>query len=403
MGAALINHKIARFWIMLITCFLAGAEVDIFTPSLPEIRSYFSLSAFEVALTLNVNFAAYCLCSLFAGALGDRFDRRKVVLIGLLIFFMGSAFCVFAPNFTCLLLGRLLQGVGMSAPATLCFVVLLDDYAPEHQGKVIGVMNGIVTLSMAFAPLLGSYVNAYFSWRGNFVVLFLLSIVALLGCYLTINSRPGDKNTALSPVTYLGLLTHREFLLLLGGICFLSTTYWVFVGLSSLLYIESFGVSKAAFGFYQGSLCGVFSILSLLLPKILNRFQEEDCLRIGYWLNALFLIALIGISIWNTESPLLITAVMLIFSVGVVFPCNLLFPKMLKVLENSESRAAALEKSVQLLMTFVAIGIISHAYDGSFRNLGLGLVVTTLIGLGCFGILGMHRIKPVQHLGFEQG
>jgi len=310
----------------------------------------------------------------------------------LLIFLMGSLLCVWSNSFTGLLLGRLLQGIGMSAPAILDIVILIDDYPPKQQAKMMGLLNGAVTAAMAFAPLLGSYVNQYFGWRGSFQVLLILSIIALVGSYLTVNPKPGDKQISLSPKAYWPLLCHRELLLLIGTMCFFSATYWSFVALSSLLYIEALGVSVQHFGFYQGTLCGLFSLGSFLMPKLMTWFTEAQCMRVslGVCLGSFaLLLMLAGI---NVQSPWLITLAMCLYSVGMIVPCNVLYPRILKVIENSEVRAGALVNSLRLLVTSLAVSLISYFYDGSFRALGLGIGFTLGLGLLCIRILGKDRM-----------
>src|SRR4030095_859743 len=105
----------------------------------------------------------FCICSVFAGSLGERFNRRTVILVGLGIFVVASTICVFAVNFPMLVLGRVLQGVGMSGPAVLSMLVVLDDCEPSKRAGTMGIFNGLVTFSMAFAPVLGSFVTLYTS------------------------------------------------------------------------------------------------------------------------------------------------------------------------------------------------------------------------------------------------
>jgi DHA1 family bicyclomycin/chloramphenicol resistance-like MFS transporter len=136
-------QKKLRFLVVLLICILAGAEVDIFVPSFPELQKIFDLSPAMVQLTVSVNFLAYCVCSLFAGSMGDRFNRRNVMLISLGIFVIGSAACVFAVNYPMLVLGRLLQGVGMAGPAVLGMLLVLDDCEPEKRAGTMGIFNGL--------------------------------------------------------------------------------------------------------------------------------------------------------------------------------------------------------------------------------------------------------------------
>ena len=139
-----------RFFTILLMWILCGAELDLFIPSFPELQKVFQLTPFMVQLTLSVNFVAFCLFCIFAGTLGDRFNRRHVILISLGIFIVGSILCVSANSFTMLLVGRFLQGIGIAAPTTLSFAVIADEYLPEERPRLMGILNGIASFTGAF-------------------------------------------------------------------------------------------------------------------------------------------------------------------------------------------------------------------------------------------------------------
>ena len=270
-----------RFFTALLVSLLAGAEVDLFVPSFPELSRIFNLTPFMVQLTLSVNFMAYCLCSLFTGALGDRYGRRPVIVVSLFIFVTGSLLCVMAPNFPILLLGRFFQGAGIAGPAVLGYLIVFDECTSENKSSVLGLLNGMVTMAMAFAPVVGSYVTFYFHWRANFIVLFSLGLIAFVAAICVVPKRAHDTSISLSPRTYLPVLKSPQMWTFILSICFLAVPYWLFIGISPLLYMENMGVSLKEFGFYQGAIALIFSVFCLLSPKLLKWFGEKRCFYTG--------------------------------------------------------------------------------------------------------------------------
>jgi MFS transporter, DHA1 family, multidrug resistance protein len=369
------------FATVLIICILSGAEVDLFTPSFPELQRVFNLTPFMVQLTLSANFVSYCICSLFAGTLGDRYNRRYVMLGSLSIFVFGSFFCVLAVNFPMLIVGRFLQGIGMAGPSVLAFIVIADEYPLEKQPAMLGMLNGIVTLAMAFAPVLGSYVNLYFNWRGNFVLLLILGVLSLLASYFVMPNKEGNPQVSLAPKAYWPLLTSKKMMCFVLGICFLAVPYWTFIGLAPILYMEDMGVDLKHFGFYQGAIAGIFSIVSISSPKLLDWFGQKKCLYYSLLFYLLGTVGMLIITLLDTKSPMIITGTMLFYAAAVVFPINILYPISLEVLEYSKSRAAALITGVRLLLTAIVLEVISFFYVGKFYPLGLGMVLSTAIAL----------------------
>jgi DHA1 family bicyclomycin/chloramphenicol resistance-like MFS transporter len=363
---------------------LGGVEVDLFIPSFPELQKIFHLTPFMVQLTLSVNFVAYCICSLFAGALGDRYDRRTVALVSLVIFVLGSALCVLAFNYPVLLLGRFLQGVGMAAPAILGYVIIADEYPIEKQPALLGLLNGTVTLAMVFAPVMGSYTNLYFNWRGNFVILFLLGISCLITSYIAIPSRKGDLQISLSPIAYLPLFLSKKLMILVIGLCLLSASYWLFIGMAPILYMEGMSVNLKHFGYYyQGALAAVFSIVSLISPNILKRYGLKLCLYTGIIICTIHAFIMLVISFMQVNNPFIITSVMAILAAAVVFPFNILYPMSLNMVENTKARTAALINSARLLFTAIALEGVSYFYVGKFLPIGLSIFITTFVSMLC--------------------
>lgn len=369
------------FFTVLIISILYGAEVDLFIPSFPEIQEVFDLTPFMVQLTLSANYLAYAVCALFAGSMGDRFNRKTVMLWSLAIFIAGSICCVMASHYAVLVFGRFLQGIGMAGPAVLAYVVIADAYPLSKQIPMMGLLNGMVTIAMAAAPVFGSYINLYFDWRANFIVLLVLGIISFITSYMYIPDRHGDRTISLSPTAYLPLLTSKKLMLFVTCLCLEGISYWSFIGMSPILYMDGMGVELKNFGYYQGSLALSFGIVSILSPKIIARFGLKNSLY--YSQIACFVISLVMIPIafLKINSPLLITVLMSMYGAAVAFPVQILFPIMLEVIANSKGRISALMNCLRLVMTAVVLEVISYYYAGNFMHLGLSIVCMMIVSL----------------------
>src|SRR5690349_10183764 len=133
-------HPFLLFSIIMMD-FLVGMEFDLFVPSFPELQHHFSLTPFSVEALLSVNFVGYCLSLFIVGSLGDRYGRKSIILLGLLIFILGSFCCLFEPSYPLLLLGRFLQGVGVAAPAILSFLIIADIYPLKKQQSLFAILS----------------------------------------------------------------------------------------------------------------------------------------------------------------------------------------------------------------------------------------------------------------------
>jgi MFS transporter, DHA1 family, multidrug resistance protein len=369
------------FFIVLLLEILAGAEMDIFIPSFPELQHIFGVSPFIVELLLSINFCAYCMTSLVVGSLGDRFGRRLMILRGLGIFLIGSTLCVFATSFWALLAGRFLQGIGIAAPAVLGYVIIADVYVITERQKVMGLLNGVTTIAMAFAPVVGSFVNLYFGYKGNFIVLLGFAAVAFLGSYLWLphDQKDPSKNPSRAEGSYRDLLASaraRSYIMLL---CLLITPYWVFTGIAPILYMGDLGVPLQHFGYYQAVLVASLASGNLACGYLLKRLGQQRYFYIGLYLS-ICAVTLLLLGGWmHLQNPILITIIMVVFAFGLVFPVNILYPIALEVVENTRGRMAAIIGSARLLMSALGLGAVGYFYNQVLLSLAIVLAL-------CFGV-----------------
>lgn len=392
-----MKQQSKNFLTILIISILYGTEVDLFIPSFPDIQKTFDLSPFLVQFTLSINYIAYAICTLFAGSLGDRFNRRLVILYSLGIFIVGSICCVSAFDYKLLILGRFLQGIGIAGPAVLAFVIISDTYPRQRQISTLGMLNGIITITMAFAPVIGSYINLFFHWRANFIFLLILGIISFIASYLYIPNHAGDDSTLISPKAYLPLLKSTKLMTFIMSLSLTGVAYWTFIGIAPILYMHELGVELKNFGYYQGTLALAFGIVSLLSPKIINILGVKNSLY--YSLGGCFFTSLciLIIAISNLNSPLLITAAMVLFSIFVVFPVQIMFPEALHIVPKAKARASALINSLRLTLTAIFLAIISYFYTGNFLLLGITITILILIAI----YLALYILKK-QWIQFEQ-
>ncbi len=361
---------------------LAGMEFDLFVPSFPELQHYFTLTPFWVEALLSANFAGYCLSLFLVGGLADRYGRKPIIVLGLATFILGSILCLITHSYYFLLIGRFLQGIGVAAPAILSFLIIADSYPLKKQQFLMAMLNGSMNVAAAVAPIIGSYVTLNFTWLGNFIALLILGSLTLLTTLLFIPSYtlPHAKQS-FSLRSYLPIFQSKPLMLLIINLVFTFVPYWVFVGMSPLLYIKSLGVSLTHFGYYQGALALAFAIGSVLYGFIL---QESDYSqrKMLYITNVIFILSLITlayVTFIDHTSALFITLAFLPFIIGQVIPSTILYPTVLNFLPEAKGRASAVMQGSRLIFTAISLQIAGFFYVGSFKSIGIILMVMIAI------------------------
>jgi len=370
-----------KFVTALFLCILTGAEIDLFVPSFPNLQHVFHLTPFMVEWMLGINLTAQCLTSFVVGNLGDRYGRRSVILYGLSLFIIGSLVCLFANQYWQLLLGRCAQGIGIAAPAVLGYLIIADAYSVERQQYLIGILNSAITLAMALAPVIGSYVNLFFNWQGNFVVLLLLGIVCFLLSMLFIPKSQIKLDIQLSFKAYLPIFQSKRALIYLITICLLIESYWLFISIAPIFYMGDLGISLKAFGFYQGAISIAFALMSLSSSYLLVRFGTKKCFLAGVALIVTFIICMIAFILCDINNAVLITLALQLLAMGVVFPVNILYPISLEIVPNAKGRMAALLNATKWILVSIGIQITSYFYQHRFREIGIALITPLLLSL----------------------
>ncbi|HQS84380.1 MAG: hypothetical protein B7Y25_05470 [Alphaproteobacteria bacterium 16-39-46] len=364
---------------------LAGMEFDLFSPSFPELQAHFCLTPFWVEALLSVNFIGYCLSLFFVGSLADRYGRKVIIVIGLLIFIISSFLCLSSPSYSILLFGRFFQGAGIAAPAILSFLIIADSYPLKKQQSLFAILNGIMNASVGVAPVIGSYVSLYFHWQGTFITLLLFGVVTLLMTLIFIpHTKAPEHREPFSIREYLPIFKSKSLVLLILKMVFSWTPYWIFVGMSPLLYMEALGVSLSHFGYYQGALASVFALGSLFFGLIINRYNQKKMLYSSNYLLIVGLICITIITFLNSSNALLITVSFIPYIIAGVIPSTLLYPICLNFMPKAKGRVSATLRGTHLILSALSLQLAGYFYRGSFQNIGIiisGFIVLSVITL----------------------
>ena len=227
-------------------------STDLYLPALPGMGDYFGVSAGLTNLTLILFFLFFSLGLLFWGPLSDKYGRRPVLLAGLALYIAASIGCAASPDIWSLTAFRVLQAIGGSAAAAVATAMVKDVYDGRKRESVLAIVQSMVVISPAVAPVLGAFMLPYTSWRGLFVVLAFIGVVSMVGGLLLQETIPSRyAGTMKQSVRRLGtVLKNPGFASLLIVFSLVSTASLAFVSASSYIYQEGFGLSEQGYSFY---------------------------------------------------------------------------------------------------------------------------------------------------------
>jgi EmrB/QacA subfamily drug resistance transporter len=170
----------SRLWTLLVVSiglFMVVLDNLVVTVALPSIHRDLGASMQTLEWTVNAYVLSYAVLLMTGAALGDRFGRRRMFVIGILLFTVASAGSALAPNMGVLIATRALQGVGGAIVTPLTLTLLASTFEEEKRGLAIGVWSGISGIAVALGPLFGGAVIQISSWHWIFWINVPVGIV----------------------------------------------------------------------------------------------------------------------------------------------------------------------------------------------------------------------------------
>jgi DHA1 family bicyclomycin/chloramphenicol resistance-like MFS transporter len=148
---------------------LVALSIDALLPAISDIsKSIHIVDLKNNQLFITMIFLGLGFGQLISGPLSDSFGRKPVIYVGFIVFALASLICVFASSLEMMIVGRLLQGIGLSAPRTISIAMVRDRFSGNYMAKVMSFIVVIFILVPVIAPALGKLMLDAYGWRSIF-------------------------------------------------------------------------------------------------------------------------------------------------------------------------------------------------------------------------------------------
>ncbi len=296
---------------------LGSLATNIILPAFPDMAGDLGTSVKDLSATLASFFVAFALGQLFVGPLSDRLGRKWLVLGGLVVFIAGSAFCAFASSLPQLIVGRIVQALGVCATSVLSRAIARDLYEGEALSRALSLIMVAMAAAPGFSPLLGGVLSSVLGWRSTFGLIAVLAV--LLGTYYLTRlgeTHGSDQRAPFSALailqTYVGLLSDRRFIAPAMSVSLVIGSLYMFFSMAPAILMTGFGFSPLGLsGFFASTVFVVFGA-GFLAPRCARRWGQIRVARAG------ILIALLGsLALWaGPQDVYFFSAAMSVFLLG---------------------------------------------------------------------------------------
>jgi EmrB/QacA subfamily drug resistance transporter len=175
--------------------FMIMLDNTVVNVALPSIQRDLGVGLSELEWIVTGYALSFAALMMTGGKLADLLGRRRIFVLGIVVFTLASLFCGLADSGTALIAWRIVQGVGAALmnPATLA--IISATFPPQQRGMAIGIWAGVSALALAIGPLVGGLLTEHISWNWVFLVNVPVGVAGVVASYLLIDESRDESET----------------------------------------------------------------------------------------------------------------------------------------------------------------------------------------------------------------
>ncbi|PPC00515.1 Bcr/CflA family efflux MFS transporter [Acinetobacter pittii] len=361
---------------------IVSFSIDAVLPALGEIGRVFDLKNNNQTQWVIIGiFSGMTIGQLIAGPLSDAIGRKRILFTGIVIYFLGSLLCFTTQSFEWFLVGRFIQGIGVSGPYVASISIVRDKYSGAQMARIMSIIMMVFMVAPAIAPSLGQLIIHFFGWREIFVLYMAYATVVGVWVALRLEEtllpenrlpmrlrafREGFKEVVSNKTTMSYLLC--------AGFCF--GGFIGYLGTSQQIFMQQFGKTGQEFSAYFAVLAGVMGVASFTNSKIVMKFgMRPICI---YGLLGLCLISLVflGIQLLGVAVSFwmfMLYACILFLLFGTLF--GNLNAIAMEPMGHVAGMASAIIGAASSVLSLILASIIGQLYDGTLIPMTGGFVI----------------------------
>ncbi|MET8329479.1 multidrug effflux MFS transporter [Streptomyces sp. NPDC005181] len=388
---------------LLVTLVLGGLtalpplSMDMYLPALPAVTDALHAPAATVQLTLTACLGGMALGQVVVGPMSDRWGRRRPLLLGMVVYVLATALCVFASTTELLIGFRLLQGLAGAAGIVIARAVVRDMYDGVDMARFFSTLMLISGVAPVVAPLIGGQVLRFTDWRGIFAVLTVVGVLLTLVVWKWLHETlpPEERHTggvgdALR--TMRGLLGDRTFTgyMIAGSLAF--AALFAYVSASPFVVQEIYGASPQTFSLLFGiNSIGLITVGQINGKVLVGRISLDKALGFGLGVIVLAATALLlmtaGVFGDVGLVPVAAGLFVLMSAMGLAMPNTNALALMRT--KHAAGSASALLGTSAFLIGAVASPLVGIAGDATAVPMAVVQLVCAVGAMACF--LGLCR------------
>ncbi len=390
----IIKNKAHRVRIALILGFLAAIgplSIDMYLPSLPSITKELGTTTSLAQLSLTACLLGIALGQVFVGPISDVKGRRKPLLVAIIIYGLASVLCALSNSIWMFIIMRFVQGASGSAGIVISRAIVRDLYSGPAMTKFFSLLMLVTGVAPILAPISGGQILNFTTWRGVFIVLFVISLLMLVAIVFVLPETLPKKERSTGGVkstlgTYGKLFKDRTFMgyALTQGLVFASL--FAYISASPFVIQDIYGASPQLYSLFFG-VNGLGIIISTqIVGRIVGRIDTSKILLFGLCLSAFSGLALLTFILLGVGLPfILVSLFFIVSSMGIV--ATTCFSLAMQNHKKSAGSSSALLGLTQFILGGSVAPLVGIAGSSSAVPMGIVVSACSLGAMLCYLLL----------------
>ncbi|MBA6314942.1 multidrug effflux MFS transporter [Cellulophaga baltica] len=366
---------------------IVALSIDALLPALSDIGiAINTLDSTDHQLLITMIFLGLGVGQLFFGPLSDSFGRKPIIYIGFFIFIVSSFICVFANSLEVMIIGRILQGIGLSAARTISISIIRDTYEGNYMAKVMSFVTAFFILVPVIAPAFGKIILESMGWEAIFYMQVFFAIV--IGIWFWRRQKetlhPEYKVKFTSHVFINGvkeLVKHKETLACTTISGLITGAFLVYLSSAQHVFEDQYNL-KETFPYLFAALAVSIGTSTFLNGTLVLRFGMRKLAFIALITFTTLSITYV-VLFWGSENPSVI--VLMIFLSSIFFCLGFIWGNMRSIAMEPIGHIAGIGAAITgFISTVVSIPIAT--FIGGYVTI---TVLPLFVGLSGCGILAL--------------
>lgn len=382
-------HRTIQLFLIVFSFILNMVATNILLPCLPQIALSFSVSDNDAKMLISIFLIGQFSTALFWGIIADQIGKRQTLLIGMIVFLVGSVLSLNTTSYKVLLACRFLQGVGGVVVPVAGWALVQDLYPRNESARIMAWIGMLFTIIPLFAPALGGKMEVLYGWRSNLYCIMLYS-AALCLC-MVLSPKPCDSSIKKQIVSlrtrfgiYASIVKNKTFLSYIALFGLLNCGEWCFLTIAPFYYAHSH-IPPDRMGVLFMFIAQGFALGSLSASTLMKYIGIDRTIKLGIQLSLFSsLLLLMGEFMHWSSSQSFNTATISVYTFGSALLWGGTTSRALQCFDSYRSSASAVRSLI--VLCFSALGTYSGRLldNTSLYPIGFFLVFVSVCALFIF-------------------